>query len=301
VATYLRNCGTATCAPCCGTSSGLQCRTRGGTASLIGYSEYTTPSTPAKKYLVQTYTSDRARCSRNTNCAGSIQGSDSFIGNEVCTYNSTTAALTSTGSTVTRQTFGSCPATSIISTAAANCSRSSLDSGGFWNYTTQNATSKITEAGACGINESGYYSTPTGGETLTLTSEDTETNAVTRLLAGSGGTWGSFTTVGDGTSGTCLNTVCCNAKQQTRTTGFTFNYTESSWRVNRSGLTASTTYTIKVTYYRRTYGDTGAGSAFAEYTGTASTDGAGVLLTTAVNVPLASGFETYAGNLRLCV
>ena len=226
-----------------GGSAAYTSRSRGGTASLIGFSEYGTASTPAKKYLVQTYTSDRARCSRNTNCAGSIQGSDSFIGNEVCTYNVTTGALTSTGSTVNRQTFGSCPATSITSTVAAICSRTGLDagySGAFWNYTTQTQTSLITAAGSCGINESGYYSTPSGGQTLTLTSEDTDATAITRLLATSP-SWSSWT------SATLPGAACSHTA---RTTGFSFTYGEAELKVNVTGFPAAFVFTLRAQIVR---------------------------------------------------
>ena len=132
----------------------------------------------------------------------------------------------------------------------------------------------------------------------TLSDEDSDADAITRLLAGAGGTWGSWIGTGDGTGGTCVPSSCCLARWEERTTDFDFEYHEAEWRVQRTGLTPSASYSIRVHLYRRAFG-VGAYVLFGYQTFGAMTDGAGNL---DVDGPVDNeqGFETYAGFIDLC-
>lgn len=132
----------------------------------------------------------------------------------------------------------------------------------------------------------------------TLSNEDTEANAIARLMAGAAGTWTSWTPTGDGTGGTCLPGTCCLARWEERETGFDFAYQDAEWRVQRTGLTPSTTYTLKVELWRRPFG-TGSFALYGVQYFTAMTDGAGDLDADGP-VDNEMGFETYAGAIELC-
>jgi hypothetical protein len=294
----------ATCASETVVTVGMSCRTRGGTASLIGFSEFASPSTPPKKYRIKTWTGRHDRCNYSTqaNCnAGTpIQGSDASIRTLVCTYNKTTGALTSTGSIVTNQNLGVCPATTVISTIY-DCSLDFL--GG--NQNTDNFTytvtqTQINETGIPGCTFHGVVWTKDPVSTLQeqLTDEDTETDAISRLLAGAGGTWSSWTVTGNGSGGTCIPSSCCLSRYEQRTTGFGFVYQEAQFQINQTGLVANTPYNVSVDLWRRAFG-TGSFAFWKTITVAGTTDSSGVLFIDQQSVPIDVGFETYAATAHI--
>lgn len=135
--------------------------------------------------------------------------------------------------------------------------------------------------------------------TATLSIEDTDDDAIARLLAGAGGIWSSWTPVGDGTGGTCINYVCCLARYEERTTGFTFTYQESQYRVEKTGLIPSTLYYAHVEIWRRPFGS-GSYVSFETLVVSGTTDGSGNLLIEG-DVPNDIGFETYAQSASIVI
>lgn len=279
-----------TCAPCCGVclSAGtalFQCRIRGGTAALCGYDEFTSPSTPPKKYRRKTLagTFNRqvyvgAGCV-TTNC------NDFYTYSGHCDYDAATCALT-VGGQVART--GTCPNnTNPICDLLVN--QEGIGYVGDVLVSTQTVQT-LTNDKAC------YHAFPsvrclTDGATATLSIEDTETAAIARLLAGAGGTWGAWITSGAaGCTGTPPS--CCLARFEQRTTLFTFVYQESQWRITDTGLTPSTLYYGYVQIYRRTFG-TGSYVLYKTLTVSGTTDGAGAL-DIHDDVENTEGYETYA-------
>lgn len=123
----------------------------------------------------------------------------------------------------------------------------------------------------------------------TLSDEDTEEDAIDRLLAAAA--WSEWATA------TTPETACL-AEWEERTSGFEFEYYEGEWRVVRSSLTPSTTYWVRITYFRRPYGS-GAYELFAYEVKSGTSDGSGEL-TIEGTVPNEQGFQTYAGGGELC-
>lgn len=125
----------------------------------------------------------------------------------------------------------------------------------------------------------------TGTRTETLTEEDTEQDAIDRLLAAS--SWSEWREP----SYLCTQPSCCLAKYQDRD-GFTIDYQDCQWKVVRTGLTPSTSYIVKVQIWRREYG-VGTFVLYATLEETVMTDGAGNLEKIG-DVPNDLGYESYA-------
>ena len=125
-----------------------------------------------------------------------------------------------------------------------------------------------------------------------LQSEDTDEDAIDRLLASPGGAWSAWKPIGDGTGGTCIQLVCCRAAWEIRTYR-NFEYKESQWRATIAGLTPGTEVDIFIGVYRRAYG-VGTYALFQtiQETKTANMDGEA---TANGDVPNAEGFETFVG------
>lgn len=123
-----------------------------------------------------------------------------------------------------------------------------------------------------------------------LQSEDTDEDALARLLAGPGGTWSAWQVVDDGTNGTCINPACCRAAWEIRTDK-TFVYREAEWRATIEGLAVGTEVTIKITTFRKPYGPGPYDELqVEEYIETANGDGKAIATGTVLND---EGFETY--------
>ena len=129
-----------------------------------------------------------------------------------------------------------------------------------------------------------------------LRNEDTDEDALARLLAGPGGTWSAWQIVDDGTLGTCENPECCRAAWQIRTDR-TFEYREAEWRATIEGLNPGDEVTIKIKVYRKAYG-TGTWSLFEELEYDVTASGPAVPPNSASAqasgvTPNAEGYETY--------
>ena len=111
-----------------------------------------------------------------------------------------------------------------------------------------------------------------------LTNEDTESDAITRLLAGS--SWSAWA------GGIQL------AQYEQRTSGFSFAYQDAEYRARLAGLTPLTTYNADIQIYRRVYG-TGAYVLYQVITISGTTDGGGNFSEIG-SVPNDPGYQTYA-------
>lgn len=123
-----------------------------------------------------------------------------------------------------------------------------------------------------------------------LQSEDTDQDAIDRLLASPAGAWSAWRPIGDGTGGTCLVQVCCRSAWQIRTYR-SFEYKEAEWRATVSGQEPGTEITFFIGVYRRAY-ESGNYELFEtlEYHATAGIDGSAQVSGT---TPIDEGFETY--------
>lgn len=123
-----------------------------------------------------------------------------------------------------------------------------------------------------------------------LSLEDTEEAGITRLMAGSAGTWSAWQLVLDGTNGTCINPACCRAAWQPRVERF-FEYREAEFRATIEPLPAGTAVTIKISVFRKPWSaPTYDLFQTLEYDVTANAAGKAIVEGT---VPNARGFETY--------
>jgi hypothetical protein len=264
---------------------GMSCRTRGGTASLCGFDEYIA-SSPPKKYRTLTLSGQilgrgyfDGACA-NLNC----YATDTFTGS--CFYNQATCVLTQNG---TRTRTGTCP--------TGTYSQCNIGSPYYGDTEVLTPTTRTFVSDlACHVIPGGSFlrpSQPTAFETLS--DEDTETDAIARLLAGAGGTWSGWTVTGDGSGGTCLPASCCLSRYQQRIVGFSFIYQEAQFQINQTGLLANTVYNVSIDLWRRSYG-VGSFAFWKTIIVNGTTDNIGTLLIDQQDVPIDVGFETYAAT-----
>lgn len=139
----------------------------------------------------------------------------------------------------------------------------------------------------------GDYEKVQGELTEELSDEDTEADAIARLLASDDGAWSSWRVVGDGTGGTCVNPACCTALIEARGDSASFLYQESQWRVTKGGLTPSAAYEAHVAIWRREYGSLGPYIKYATMIVPGTANGSGNIQIDGT-VPNDAGYETYA-------
>lgn len=303
---------TATACGCCGTldAANLECRTRGGTAVLCGISEFTGASTPPKKYRQNDLTGQTYLCyyPNFPSCTGNVLTVDSYA----FTTTSTPVVYNSGNCNLTLGTYKHY----VQSSGTLNCAFAAIGS-------------EITESWSTGSggnaveNGSGFVITRTpttrttdydgttclnggsfpgllffGQEVQTLSVEDTNQDAINRLLAGAGGTWGSWLTPGSGGC-TGIPPPCCLARWEERTSDFDFIYQEAEYRVTASGLTPSTAYGARVEIYRSVFG-ANSYSLFQTLIVNGTTDGSGNFSEDGA-VPNEEGFESYAAAAYIII
>ncbi len=280
---------------CCEGHAPLQmlCRQRGGVASLIGYSEFVSPSTPPKKYLENTFTGISGQdifTTRNVTCGMPLDCDVIQSWSGVNSYDPITGVYTEGGN---RARTGSCAFHGVVFTPFMT----PFAPAGETMVFTRTTGTIVCDLGCHPQTESGGP-----GEDIkchetdaveTLTSEDTEANAIARLLAGGGGIWGDWQVTGYGSHG-CLPQSCCLAQWTVRTTGFDINYTEDQYRiVNLPGtLLALTSYEITVEIKRRLAG-VGSYATYLTRSYTVTTDINGDFAAFDDDVPNDEGFQTY--------
>jgi hypothetical protein len=165
----------------------------------------------------------------------------------------------------------------------------------------ESATSRVaTISGAACQVSGGYGFAITNDPSIeeTLSEEDTDQNAIDRLLAGAGGEWSGWLSPG-ATGCTGSPPPCCLARWEERTDDFDFIYQESEFRVTASGLTPSTTYNARVDIQRRTFGS-GSYALFQTVIVSGTTDGSGNFQEDG-EVPNEEGFESYASAAYIVI
>lgn len=234
------------CNACCQDVSvnlAVNCKTRGGTASLCGYSEYTDPSTPPKKYRKRTLSGtavgrifDTAGCS-DLNCTAT----DTWSGD--CTYDSENCAIVENGTFVRSATGGDC---------GTGFSSPACDIGDpfFGDSEVLTATTRqiISDLACYAIAGGKYFRRPSqSSRTETLSVEDTDDDAITRLLASA-----NFSNYVAAVN--CVSSECCLAEYEQRTTEFNFTYTEANYQMTLSNLSPESEYCVIVDIWRAPYG-----------------------------------------------
>lgn len=274
---------TATSCECCAALPcvvvSLLCRSRGGTATLCGYDEYTSPSTPPKKYRTRTLSGSLAWCYEQNGggfCNGVTTGGFRIDYSGSCVYDASTCIPTVGGSA---HIFGfdtSC-APDGSDTPIVGCGVTGADPS--VTVTLGQLTRTVTGTGLCATD---VYRKATGTATETLSVEDTESAAINRLLSGAGGVWSAY-----GAS------LTCGASWEQRTTSFSFLYFEGEFKGTAIGLTPNTDYRTFVDIFRRHYGS-GSYTLFATMEISGTSDSSGNFEVGPIQVPNAKGFQTYA-------
>jgi hypothetical protein len=215
----------------------LSCSTRTGTATLCGHSEFTTPSTPPRKFRRKAASGTIVQCLHSDASCVSPAASSRYVYAGTCDYDSTTCATANSLSVTQYNGASSCTANTFVSTtalgcdfgdgttASANCNRDTVVS-------STNITVTCTAAccpGAGNLIE-------TGGRTISLSNEDTEAQARTRS---SPSAWSAFTA--------CGGLPCCEAYATDRGAGvFTLSYQDARLKTDYSGLGAGMSFALSV-------------------------------------------------------
>ena len=193
----LKGAGTSGCCPCnefvncdCGpVSCSVECQSKSaaGVATLIGFAEFTAPSSPPKMFRNKKWTGGWERCNFNNyvdcNNGVSMAGADGHTHTLNCQYDKTTGALTYTGSNVTRQdVVAICPATTTILTLY-DCAAVLAPPSGNFGVTINRLIQYIYIKGQCLLNGIVYSQVASGGAAINLSDEDTEDDAIARADA----------------------------------------------------------------------------------------------------------------------
>lgn len=254
-----------------------ECRTRGGTATLCGFSEFVSPSTPPKKYLTNAINEAFVWCTYGSNVCSGTAARFQLSMNGSAQYTAANCAL-ATINYSTRNDTGVC-GTPGGSFTVTQRSRLVYDPA-FMVLNTNTAT--LREVGprpACYNFSGGSHVTASGSGSETLSNEDTEADAITRLQAAS--SWSNWT---------AANTTSCAAWWQERTSGFNIAYQEAEFRSTIT-IPNNVTGTVKVGVFRSVYG---AGSFSLYSTSVFSVTGNGSNEDNiSMNVPNERGYETY--------
>ncbi len=256
-------------------------------ASLVGYGEYATPSSPPKKYRVRTFTGGLTYCQYNGGaiCSAPSNGAVVRSYSGACTYDVSTGAFSSTALATwdTHYVSGTCSGGGTISHPGwSDCTIPSTydiyDSG--LNYVNLTPTTReIIGFGLCATVGGGFGYKSTGSATETLTGEDTDADAIARLLAT--GTWSGY--------GPFVADESFISSWGTRTT-FDVPYTKVMWGANVTDGLPSTLYSFSADVYESPVG-AGDWTYHSSVSASATTDGTGFAEVLDQPVPLAEGFD----------
>lgn len=235
-------------------------------------------------------------CFFSGSCGGAQSLAQRFIfAGIVCTYNAATCTVSRNQDAGFFQGSPPCPLSSGGSsgTYGYDCANPPFENPADSDIIDRSVTATvetITGRGIC-VSRPPFFLNETGNCISTLSSEDTEANAITRLLAGAGGNWGAWIISGAaGCNG--VPPTCLLARWEQRTTGFSFIYQEAEWRIQQSGLIVGRTYFAQVYVYRSLFG-IGSYSLFQTIVVAGVADGAGNLEIDGT-VPNLAGYDSYA-------
>lgn len=264
---------------------------RGGNYTLCGFSEYSSPSSPPKKYKVQTISGEAAGCYRTGVCgqAGGFGNANRSVFTGASSYNPAVScgALASNTQNRADYIYGASPdpCTADAPSGLVNLLPNPFFPGNGISYLDcgmdlVSGPIQNIWTGACGSPNCApplNYSV-IGSVTAHLTSEDTEADAIARLLAGS--SWSAYS------SGTQPL-----AKWQTDRAAFTGEYVEARFQ-GTAAVPQGLTRFVLIGYYRRPYGSGSFVKVAEEFI--AVIGGVGNVGSFFGTVTNPAGFETYA-------
>ena len=274
----------------------LETRRRGGVASLCGYDTFIPINPgPQKKFRKKVSAGGFRYCYSNNPlpnpCIGPNNGSSGVdYGSEGCTINVATCAETNDQTDVFYDGDNN-PCGNYVPEAPvpAGCGTNGADCGHAVTLGVLVKTVLGTFPTCCFDVPSGIYRTTSGSATETLSNEDTELDAIARLLAGA--PWSGYAP--------CAAAGCATANYQARASasGFSFEYDETQYHITASGLTPGRAVCGQVDVYRALYPSTGVGAyvLFGQIQAVGTVDGAGNL-SLAGTVPNDRGTSTYVTN-----
>lgn len=254
----------------------IQYRSRTGTATLCGFSEYTAPSVPPKKYLTQTASGDYFKCQSD------LSGSKRELTGSY-TFDPTTCGQANTQNL--EQWLGPNPGDCHTGPFFSNAVMPMLFTAVDLDVPNATVTTSATSVKWDGNGFVGSSGTETGELKRVLSDEDTDENAIDRAVPP-----GDYTTPG---SQVAFRTV--------RGAGqFSFSFVEVDWRIELRGLQPGETYNLLVTYGRRV---DGSGDPFVEFaTDTFSNVAAGGdEFTDWQAMPSEDGFDTNILSIAVCL
>ncbi len=224
-------CGQQSGCSCAGSGNcSLQCQSKGGFGTLIGFSEFVDPSTPPRKFrridqsnsqTIESYGDGICSPPPTDTQTCTLEGSGEY---DRLTADYSQSGSNNCGDVVFGPFFDSC---GIVATTTQILS--SQSAGG---------------VSCCAVNfglQSFHYTAVSG--TVELSEEDTEQDAIDR--ANIPQEWSTTN---------CLSSPAFITQ---RTTGFTFEYNHVRSRVHLSGLIDHHSYDVTTFYYRRVQGSTG--------------------------------------------
>ena len=263
------------CECAAGPCPGITCRTRGGLAQMLGFPEICQPSQPPRLYLRRAYSGSNLLEQFSTGaCSGSpiATASPGFSGAEQ--YDRTTGAYSSNATF----TDGATPISAAECGTFVGCEST---------LTATRTMASITGRNTCCF-VAGTWRKARGSRTQTLSEEDTEQDAINRLLLTPAGAWGAW-------SGTVGSTSSCAAWWAPRGLDAThFAYQECEIRVNgETAFDPGLAMTAVLRYYRAPYGTTNFQFYGDEEVGF-FVDASGRVSEVIAVVPNTKGYITYA-------
>lgn len=221
------------CEGCCGppipclTTGKLYCRTLAGTTGpLCGVSEFV-PSSPPKKYRVETWSGSvlwYLYWDQDKTCNTKRGETTESIGGTLV-YNQTTCASTDTRSGAG---IGSTSCVLVTTTATSKSSSCTSACANCWSTPYDNKC----------ISDS---------RQIVLSDEDTPEDAYNR--SHTDGSWGSWFLASGTIPPACNPASCCSSAYSTVNVNWTVNYQKAEWKVMATGLTPSTDYKFFINNY----------------------------------------------------
>lgn len=251
---------------------------------MCGINEYTTPSTPPKKYRIQTIDGGWCDNDRAGSCFGDTLNADrqNYSGSYIyspddCSQQNNQASVYG------HDPSGVLECDEVPQFPTTQPAKNFVPTETFYATLTETST-KRTWAYDHDCNEQGpgVWRTIRGTVTSELSDEDTESAAITRLLAGPEGTWGPYLA---GTPTSCL------ASWEIRD-DFDFEYQEAQFMISKSGLRPGKLYLFKADVFRSPSGeDDFVKVDTLHFSGRA--DQSGNFQQVDIGVPIERGFDTY--------
>lgn len=288
VSAKLAGAGGSAC--CCETPGTLECRVKGGTATICGWDEYV-PSVPAKKYRLRTRSGSLVITHKiSDNCTGTTECTETLTFGDSC-YKPGCSFGGGSGSSTYDGGCGGDPYENVGCADVTEVAES-----GQVTVTKTATTRTATGNSSCSSTDSFHSRFTSGEQVSTLSEEDTEEDAIDRLLAATD--WGSWTPSGSA-EGQCAPSTCCKTIWTVRSAevfSFSFQGAEGKASWAPGTLRPGWPHTIILDVFSRAVG----GSSWTltgtlEFTSTPDGFGGDVLT---FDIPSDRGFEHYVANPR---